>query len=108
MDTAENWKLKLKTEKHCSKIIFKCVNSTVGPIFNEKIDKKMKFVGPWTMHGCTVHEKLVKCCGYCSWTVAACEGENAWKKKKRNKTQLGNADLESKHTLYIYGKNIIK
>ena len=34
--------LKLKTEnlKHCSKIIFKCVNSTVGPIFNEKIDKK--------------------------------------------------------------------
>ena len=29
----ENW-------KHCSKIIFKCVNSTVGLIFNEKIDKK--------------------------------------------------------------------
>ena len=28
--------LKLKTEnqKHCSKIIFKCVNNTVGPIFN--------------------------------------------------------------------------
>ena len=28
--------LKLKTEnwKHCSKIIFKCVKSTVGPIFN--------------------------------------------------------------------------
>ena len=34
--------LKLKTYcwNHCSKIIFKCVNSTVGPIFNEKIDKK--------------------------------------------------------------------
>ena len=30
----------LKTEKYCSKIIFKCVNSTMGPIFNEKIDKK--------------------------------------------------------------------
>ena len=29
----ENW-------KHCSKIIFKCVNSAVGPIFNEKMDKK--------------------------------------------------------------------
>ena len=29
---AENW-------KHCNKIIFKCVNSTMGPIFNEKIDK---------------------------------------------------------------------
>ena len=35
-----NWKLKLKTEKHCIKIIFKCVNSTVGPIFNEKIVEK--------------------------------------------------------------------
>ena len=34
--------LKLKTEnwKHYSKIIFKYVNSDVGPIFNEKIDKK--------------------------------------------------------------------
>ena len=40
LDTAENWKLKLKTEKHCSKIIFKCVNSTVGPIYNEKVAKK--------------------------------------------------------------------
>ena len=27
---AENW-------KHCSKIIFKCVNSTVGPGFKEKV-----------------------------------------------------------------------
>ena len=33
--------LKLKTYcwNHCSKIIFKCVNSTVGPIFNEKVAK---------------------------------------------------------------------
>ena len=33
-------KLKIENWKHCSKIIFKCVNSNVGPIFNEKIDKK--------------------------------------------------------------------
>ena len=34
--------LKLKTYcwNHCSKIIFKCVNSIVGPIFNEKVAKK--------------------------------------------------------------------
>ena len=34
--------LKLKTYcwNHCSKIIFKCVNSTVRPIFNEKVAKK--------------------------------------------------------------------
>ena len=40
LDTAENWKLKLKTKKHNSKIIFKCINSTVGSIFNEKIAEK--------------------------------------------------------------------
>ena len=28
---------KLKTEKHCNKIIIKCVNSIVRPIFNEKV-----------------------------------------------------------------------
>ena len=34
--------LKLKTEnwKHCSKIIFKCVNSAVWLIFNEKVAEK--------------------------------------------------------------------
>ena len=30
----ENW-------KHCSKIIFKCINSTVGPFFNEKVTEKL-------------------------------------------------------------------
>ena len=31
---AENLKLKTENWKHCSKIIFKCVNSIVDPIFN--------------------------------------------------------------------------
>ena len=31
---AENLKLKTENWKHCSKIIFKCINSIVGPIFN--------------------------------------------------------------------------
>ena len=35
-----SWKLKLKIKKYCSKIIFKYVNSIMGPIFNEKIAKK--------------------------------------------------------------------
>ena len=34
------WKLKTETEKYCSKIIFKCVNNTVGPIFNKKVAEK--------------------------------------------------------------------
>ena len=32
--------MQLKIEKHCSKIVFKYVNSTVGSIFNEKIVEK--------------------------------------------------------------------
>ena len=53
LDTAENWKLKLKIEKYCSKIIFKCVNSTMGPIFNEKVVKK------WNL---SVHEQYMMHC----------------------------------------------
>ena len=34
----DSWKL--KTKKYCNKIIFKCMNSTVGLIFNEKIAEK--------------------------------------------------------------------
>ena len=47
--------LKLKTYcwNHCSKIIFKCVNSTVGPIFNEKVAKK------WNLW---VHEQYMMHC----------------------------------------------
>ena len=41
-------KLKTKNWKHCSKIIFKCVNSTVGPIFNIFLRIKWLWV-PWTV-----------------------------------------------------------
>ena len=39
----ENW-------KHCSKIIFKCMNSAVRPIFNEKITEKWSLWIPCTVH----------------------------------------------------------
>ena len=39
----ENW-------KHCSKIIFKCVNSIVGLIFNEKVAKKWNL---WVREHCS-------------------------------------------------------
>ena len=44
--------LKLKTEnwKYCSKLIFKCVNNTVGPIFNEKVAEKWNL---WVRKQCT-------------------------------------------------------
>ena len=72
LDTAENWKLKLKTEKHYSKIIFKCVNSTVGPIFNKKVAEKWNL---WVREQCIVCTNWlkivwqVKLCGYYSCTV---------------------------------------
>ena len=52
--------LKLKTEKHCSKIIFKCVNSVVRPIFNEKVVEKCSLWDSWIVHGSTVHGRKVK------------------------------------------------
>ena len=42
-------KLKIKNWKYCSKIIFKCVNSVMEPIFNEKVVEKSEIYG------------------YCSW-----------------------------------------
>ena len=46
--------LKLKTYcwNHCSKIIFKCVNSIVGLIFNEKVAKKWNL---WVHEQYTMH-----------------------------------------------------
>ena len=45
---------KLKTEKYCSKINFKYMNSIVGPIFNEKVAEKWNL---WVCEQCTVYEK---------------------------------------------------
>ena len=47
----ENW-------KYCNKIIFNCVNSTMRPIFNEKVVEKWDW---WI--------KIVKSCNYCLWAV---------------------------------------
>ena len=39
----ENW-------KHCSKIIFKCVNSAMWPIFNEKVAENWSLWILWIVH----------------------------------------------------------
>ena len=51
------------------------------PIFNEKV----KFVGLWTVHGCTVQERIVKSCGYYSWTVAVTVHEAPETRAKKKK-----------------------
>ena len=66
----ENW-------KYYNKIIFKCVNSTVGPIFN--IFKYVKST-------CTV----CKQCMHCSWTVnfvSESQYKRLEEKKKKKKKQ---------------------
>ena len=69
---------KLKTEKYCSKIIFKYVNCTVGPIFNEKVTEKWNL---WVHEQCTMCTDWLKKCKksqtlrllfmHSAWTVAA-------------------------------------
>ena len=103
--------LKLKTYcwNHCSKIIFKCINSTVGPIFNEKVAKKWN-LWVYEQYIITVYGRKVNICGYCSvnstWTVTAFY-QNAWmkkkKKKKRGKTQTWEENVDPNiHILYFY------
>ena len=43
--------LKIKNWKHCNKIIFKCVNSTVRPMFNKSFAEKRGLWVLWTVHG---------------------------------------------------------
>ena len=42
--------LKIENWKYCSKIIFKCVNNAMRPIFNESFVKKRGLWVPWTVH----------------------------------------------------------
>ena len=67
----ENWNW-----KHCREIIFKCVNNTVGPIFNEKVAEKCNL---WVREQYTevlFTEDLVNNCGL-----------EKKKKKRKRKTQ---------------------
>ena len=66
----ENWNW-----KHCSKIIFKCVNSTVGPIFNKKVAEKCNL---WDREQCTDALFTVDKVNYC-------ELNQKKKKKKRER-----------------------
>ena len=68
--------------KHCSEIIFKCVNSAVRPIFNEKSAEKCNLWDLWIVHGCTVHIWLINHCGL--------------NKKKKKKKKEKNAEQKCK------------
>ena len=78
-----NWKLKTENWKHYSKIIFKCVKNTVGPIFN--------IFNAWTVllqymnSTATVHEQWFLSL-HSKFTVHAL-------KKKRTKTWNENVNV---------------
>ena len=101
----ENW-------KHCSKTNYKCVNSAVGPIFNEKSCWKVRFVGP--MNGvrdplvCTVHRLFSsQMFVIVSWTVT----DNIFTcfsiKKKRKKKKEGKRKMPDTGLFHPY-PNIFK
>ena len=75
----ENW-------KHCNKIIFKCLNGTVWPIFNEKVTEK------WCLWICEQWTNAVE-----KSTKPALE-EKKRRKKKKEKVEK-NAKAESKPSL---------
>ena len=83
--------------KYCSKIIFKCVNSAMGPIFNESFVEKRNFWVPWT-----VHET--------QWKALKCASQ--WKKKHETlDTRRGRVSKctlkQAKHTKILHKDYIV-
>ena len=105
--------LKLKTYcwNHCSKIIFKCVNSAMGPIFNEKIDKKWNL---WVRKQCTdalFTENWLKVAAtvYVPYMNSSRKwGENAWKKKKRKKEKRKTQNWNATNTIQTHTKSLAR
>ena len=81
----------LKTEnwKHCNKIIFKCVNSAVGPIFNIYFFLNKVVVGPVNSALCLLH-----CESMCMKSVVTVHMR--WKKNWKHETQ--NVDVQYAHS----------
>ena len=66
---AENW-------KYCSKIIFKCVNSAMGPIFNESLVEK---------EVCGSREQYMGSAGKTTTATEMCFSKQKQKNKKKRR-----------------------
>ena len=91
-------KLKIYCWNYCSKIIFKCVNSTVGPIFNEKVVKKWNLWvhKQYIMHCLSqksLHLRLLFIEQYMNSNRVL--PKRVKKKKKKTKTKTQNADVQN-------------
>ena len=90
----KNWKLKTENWKHYSKIIFKCVNSTVRSILMKKLIKNEicgSVNSAWMHSSRKTSQKLRLLFIYRTWTVTSV-GEKAWKKKKKKRENAANMD----------------
>ena len=85
----ENWNW-----KHCSKIIFKRVNSTMGLIFNEKVAEKCNLWDLWIVHGALF---IVDKSTIASWIKKKKKNRNAEQKHKRQNQCNPNGYEESQN-----------
>ena len=94
-------KLKTKNWKHCSKIIFKCVNSTVRPIFNEKVVEKWNL---WVRKQCTDHclDEKVNICRYCSMNSSRIPPKRVRTKKKELNADADAASVNPNRHLMLW------
>ena len=94
----ENWNW-----KHCSEIIFKCVNSVVGPIFNKKVAKKCNLWDPEQYTYALFTVDKVNYCGLRKKKKEKKEEENVEKKRRRGFHCKPNG-----HVILKFLKNMVK
>ena len=93
-----NWKLKTENWKHCSKINFKCVNSTMEPIFNEKIVKKWYL---WIREQYIQYMNTLFTVEKSTLNSSRKPPETHAKKEKKNKKRVKRHERGSKRTLWV-------
>ena len=87
--------------KHCNEIIFKCVNSIVGPIFNKKVTKKYNL---WDREQYIYVLFIVDKFNYCGL-------EKKKKKKEENVEKKRRCEFHCKpngHAILKFLKNMVK
>ena len=83
-----------KNWKYCSKIIFKCVNSTVRFIFNEKVVDKWDLWVPWLKSWLKGAGKVVEVCTVD--TILRQQSRHREKKKKKKVETHESPDMDAK------------
>ena len=93
-----NWKLKTENWKYCSKIIFKCVNSTMGPILN--------FFSAWKVLWTVMNSAWTAIFSPAQWThvrlLFTHRGKKFWKRKRPSQTHTLYASFIERISKFLY------